>query len=189
MTQSKVMKNQITEGVIWKQLLVFCFPIILGTLFQQMYNAADVIVVGHFVGKEALACVGGSSGTVINLVVGFFVGLSSGATVIVSRAYGAGKTAELDKAVHASMALSVAGSVILMAAGFIWTPKILGMMDTPQRMGMPGAGCPGFGRAQRPVHDLRQIPSLSVHGGCGCDKQRDGSAAGDRPVLCAGCFL
>ena len=78
MTQSKVMKNQITEGVIWKQLLVFCFPIILGTLFQQMYNAADVIVVGHFVGKEALACVGGSSGTVINLVVGFFVGLSSG---------------------------------------------------------------------------------------------------------------
>lgn len=90
MAQSKVMKNQIMEGVIWKQLLVFCFPIILGTLFQQMYNAADVIVVGHFVGKEALACVGGSSGTVINLVVGFFVGLSSGATVIVSRAYGAG---------------------------------------------------------------------------------------------------
>lgn len=51
MAQSKVMKNQITEGVIWKQLLVFCFPIILGTLFQQMYNAADVIVIGHFVGK------------------------------------------------------------------------------------------------------------------------------------------
>lgn len=134
MAQSKVMKNQITEGVIWKQLLVFCFPIILGTLFQQMYNAADVIVVGHFVGKEALACVGGSSGTVINLVVGFFVGLSSGATVIVSRAYGAGKTAELDKAVHASMALSVAGSMILMVAGFIWAPKVLEMMDTPQEV-------------------------------------------------------
>ena len=66
-------QNQITEGVIWKQILLFFFPIMLGTLFQQLYNTADAIVVGRFVGKEALACVGGSSGQIINLVVGFFV--------------------------------------------------------------------------------------------------------------------
>lgn len=134
MKKPTVKSNQITEGVIWKQLLLFCFPIILGTLFQQMYNAADVIVVGQFVGKEALACVGGSSGTIINLIVGFFVGLSSGTTVIVSRAYGAGKTEELNKAVHASLALSIVGGIILMAVGLIWTPKILEMMDTPKEV-------------------------------------------------------
>ena len=75
--------NGITEGVIWKQLLKFFFPIVLGTFFQQLYNTADAIVVGNFVGKEALAAVGGSTGTLINLLVGFFVGLSSGATVII----------------------------------------------------------------------------------------------------------
>ncbi len=131
MEQVKSKENQITEGVIWKQLLLFCFPIILGTLFQQMYNAADVIVVGQFVGKEALACVGGSSGKIINLVVGFFVGLSSGATVIVSRAYGAGKTEELDRAIHASIALSVMGGIILTVAGLAGVTKILRLMDTP----------------------------------------------------------
>ena len=70
--------NQITEGVIWKQLLIFFFPILFGTFFQQLYNTADAIIVGNFVGKEALASVGGSASTIINLLVGFFVGLSSG---------------------------------------------------------------------------------------------------------------
>ena len=82
--------NQITEGVIWKQLLIFFFPILFGTFFQQLYNTADAIIVGNFVGKEALASVGGSASTIINLLVGFFVGLSSGATVIISQYYGAG---------------------------------------------------------------------------------------------------
>ena len=71
--------NQITEGVIWKQLLFFFFPIMLGTLFQQLYNTADAVVVGRFVGTRALAAVGGSTGQMVNLIVGFFVGLSSGA--------------------------------------------------------------------------------------------------------------
>lgn len=82
--------NQITEGVIWKQLLIFFFPILFGTFFQQLYNTADAIIVGNFVGKEALASVGGSASTIINLLVGFFVGLSSGATVIISQYYGVG---------------------------------------------------------------------------------------------------
>lgn len=140
MEQRKVRVNQITEGTIWKQLLLFCFPIILGTLFQQMYNTADVIVAGHFVGKEALACVGGSSGTIINLVVGFFVGLSSGATVIISRAYGAEKTEELNKAIYTSLLLSIIGGIILTAVGLIWTPRILGIMDTPEEV-MNGSIC------------------------------------------------
>ena len=84
-----VSNNQITEGVIWKQLLIFFFPILFGTFFQQLYNTVDAIIVGRFVGKQALAAVGGPTGTVINLLIGFFVGLSSGATVIISQYYGA----------------------------------------------------------------------------------------------------
>ena len=64
--------NQITEGVIWKQLLLFFFPIVFGTFFQQIYNTADTIVVGRFVGKQALAAVGGSASQIANLIVGFF---------------------------------------------------------------------------------------------------------------------
>ena len=77
--------NQITEGVIWKQLLIFFFPIVFGTFFQQIYNTADTVVVGRFVGKEALAAVGGSASQIVNLIVGFFVGLSSGASVVVAQ--------------------------------------------------------------------------------------------------------
>lgn len=71
--------NGITDGVIWQQLLLFFFPILFGTFFQQLYNTADAMIVGKFVGKEALSAVGGTTGTLINLLVGFFVGMSSGA--------------------------------------------------------------------------------------------------------------
>lgn len=63
--------NGITEGVIWQQLLIFFFPILFGTFFQQLYNTADAMIVGKFVGKEALSAVGGTTGTLINLLVGF----------------------------------------------------------------------------------------------------------------------
>ena len=82
--------NGITEGVIGKQLLLYFFPILLGTFFQQMYNTVDAVVVGQFVGTEALAAVGGTAGTLINLLVGFFVGLTSGATVIIAQFWGSG---------------------------------------------------------------------------------------------------
>lgn len=81
-------ENSIVDGVIWKQLLLFFFPILIGTFFQQLYNTVDTVVVGQYVGKQALAAVG-TTGTVINLLVGFFVGVSSGATVIVSQFFGA----------------------------------------------------------------------------------------------------
>ena len=83
MTKEKTKGNQITEGIIWQQLLFFFFPILFGTFFQQLYNAADAMIVGRFVGKEALSAVGGSTSMLTQLIVGFFVGLSSGASVIV----------------------------------------------------------------------------------------------------------
>lgn len=123
--------NQITDGVIWKQLLVFFFPIVLGTFFQQLYNTIDAVVVGQFVGKEALAAVGGPASTIINLLVGFFVGLSSGASVIISQYYGAERADETQKAVHTAMALAIAGGAILMFVGIILAPWALAAMDTP----------------------------------------------------------
>ena len=71
--------RQITEGVIWKQILIFFFPILLGTFFQQMYNTVDTIIVGRFVSTRALAAVG-TTGPLVNMFSGFFTGLSSGAS-------------------------------------------------------------------------------------------------------------
>lgn len=124
-------ENRITEGVIWKQLLLFFFPILFGTLFQQLYNAADAVIVGRFVGKEALSAVGGGTGTVINLLVGFFVGLSSGATVVISQYYGARKAELVDYAVHTAMAFSIVGGFVMMIGGILTAPAILTAMDTP----------------------------------------------------------
>mgnify|MGYP002509868399 CR=1 FL=1 len=123
--------NQITDGIIWKQLLLFFFPILFGTFFQQLYNAADAMILGRFVGKEALSAAGGSTGTVINLLVGFFVGLSSGATVIISQYYGAKRREMVGYAVHTAMAFSLAAGLFLMVGGFAAAPAILKAMDTP----------------------------------------------------------
>mgnify|MGYP001624433299 CR=1 FL=1 len=123
--------NPITEGIIWKQLLLFFFPILLGTFFQQLYNTADAMVVGQYVGKQALSAVGGTTGTLINLLVGFFVGLSSGATVIISQFYGARHLDRLSTAVHTAVAFSVAGGAALMIVGILLAPWALAAMDTP----------------------------------------------------------
>ena len=104
MEKTKIKKtmtgSSITEGVIWKQLLRFFFPILLGTFFQQFYNTVDAVIVGNFVGKEALAAVGGSTGTLINLLIGFFTGLASGGSVIIAQFYGGGRKEDTGKAVH-----------------------------------------------------------------------------------------
>lgn len=122
--------NAIVGGVIWKQLLLFFFPILIGTFFQQLYNTVDTVIVGQYVGKEALAAVG-TTGTVINLLVGFFVGVSSGATVIISQYYGAGNAANISKAVHTSIALALAGGVIIMVLGFLTVRPSLLWMNVP----------------------------------------------------------
>lgn len=129
--ESKIERNQITEGVIWKQLLLFFFPILFGTFFQQLYNTADAIIVGRFVGKEALAAVGGTTGTLINLLVGFFVGLSSGATVIISQFYGAKQPDRVSKAVHTAIGFSIISGLVLMVVGFFFAPMALNAMGTP----------------------------------------------------------
>ena len=119
--EGKVVKgNRITEGSIFGQLLLFFFPILFGTFFQQLYNTADAMVVGRFVGKQALAAVGGSTSTLINLLVGFFVGLSSGATVVISQFYGARKADKVHWAVHTSIAFSVIGGIIFMGHAVVY---------------------------------------------------------------------
>ncbi len=123
--------NQITEGVIWKQLLFFFFPILFGTFFQQLYNTTDAVIVGKFVGKEALAAVGGPAATLINLLIGFFTGLSSGATVIISQYYGAKKQDDVRKTVHTAIALSIAGGTVIMALGLLFSGTALRAMNTP----------------------------------------------------------
>lgn len=127
-------KNPITEGVIWKQLLLFFFPILFGTFFQQLYNTADAVIVGRFVGKEGLAAVGGSTAMIINLIVGFFVGLSSGATVIISQFYGARHAQRVEEAVHTAIAFSIVGGLVLMVFGILLAPASLKAMDTPDNI-------------------------------------------------------
>ena len=123
--------NGITEGVIWKQLLLFFFPIVLGTFFQQLYNTADAIIVGKVVGKEALAAVGGSTGTLINLLVGFFVGVASGASVIIAQLFGARKAEDVSRAVHTTMAMAIVSGALLTAFGLVFSEDILHLMGTP----------------------------------------------------------
>lgn len=123
--------NGITEGVIWKQLLLFFFPILFGTFFQQLYNTIDAVIVGRFVGKEALAAVGGPTGTLINLLIGFFIGLSSGATVIISQFYGAKQEKRVREAVHTAITFSVITGILFTFIGIIGAPFALKAMGTP----------------------------------------------------------
>ena len=133
--QSK--ENQIISGVIWKQLLIFFFPIVLGTFFHHFFNTADAVVVGRFVGTEALAAVGGSTSQIINLIVGFFVGLSSGATVVISQYYGAREKQGLQNALHTAFAFSVVGSVVISVIGIWLSPMMLRWMNTTEEVIAP----------------------------------------------------
>ena len=125
------LNNRIINGVIWKQLLFFFFPIVVGTLFQQLYNTVDAVIVGRFVGKEALAGVGGSAAMVCSLVLGFFTGLSAGATVVISQFYGAEDRENLHKSLHTAYALCVVLAAVLMVGGWVLTPWLLELMQTP----------------------------------------------------------
>lgn len=131
MNARTINSNGITEGVIWKQILSFFFPILLGTFFQQLYNTADAVIVGQFLGKEALAAVGGGTGTAINLLIGFFTGLSSGATVVISQHYGAKNEERVEKAIHTAIALALVGGLIISVAGYIFTVPLLEAIGTP----------------------------------------------------------
>lgn len=159
-TERRQISNQITEGVIWKQLLFFFFPILFGTFFQQLYNTTDAVIVGKFVGKEALAAVGGPAATLINLLIGFFTGLSSGATVILAQYYGAKKQEDVRKTVHTAIALSIAGGAVIMVLGFLFSGAALRAMNTPDEILSPSV-------VYMRVYFLGVIPSLIYNMGSG----------------------
>ena len=127
-------RNEITEGVIWKHLLLFFFPILLGTFFQQLYNTIDSVIVGQFVGKEALASVGGSSAQIVSLVVGFFTGLSSGAAVTIAQFTGAKKEETANAGLHNAYAIAAAGGIALTFIGILAAPFMLRLMNTPAQI-------------------------------------------------------
>ena len=124
-------KGLMTEGVIWKELLLFSIPLLLGNLFQQLYNAVDSIVVGNYIGPQALAAVG-SSAPLINLLVSFFMGLSVGAGVIISRYFGARMHDSLQDAIHTSLAFTLLAGIVMTIVGVIASPLILELMGTPE---------------------------------------------------------
>lgn len=114
-------RGLMTSGVIWKELLLFSIPLLLGNLFQLLYNTVDSIVVGNFVGHQALAAVGAST-PLINMLIGFFMGVAAGAGVLVSRFFGARKLEELHIAVHTFVAFTFLFGVLMMVAGITLTP-------------------------------------------------------------------
>lgn len=125
------MKNiSMTEGNIFKQIFLFTLPLLLGNLFQQLYNTVDVIVVGNYVGKDALAAVG-SSTPIINMLVGFFVGVSTGASVVIAQFFGAGDKRKLRDAVHASVWATIVLGVLFTILGVAFSPFMLRIIKTP----------------------------------------------------------
>lgn len=125
--------TMMTEGNIWKHLIMFSIPLILGNLFQQLYNTVDSIIVGNYIGSEALAAVG-SSGSIINLLVGFLVGTSAGAGVVIAQCYGAADRNQLQKAVHTTIAIAIAAGTLLTIVGIGLTPMILRWLGTPEEV-------------------------------------------------------
>ena len=120
----------LTEGSIWKSMLLFTLPIFLGNMFQQFYNTFDSWVVGRFLGDTALAAVSSSS-HLIFLLVGFFNGMSMGAGVVIAQYFGARDYESLKKAIHTDVAMGLAAGTLLTVLGVVFTPTILKWMDTP----------------------------------------------------------
>ena len=125
--------TDMTQGTIWKQLLSFAAPMLLGLIFQQMYNTVDSIVVGNYVSSQALAAVG-TTGPLINTLLGFFNGFSTGATVVIARAYGARDRKSVHDAVHTTILTTFLMAILFTGLGMYLTPYLLRMMKTPGDM-------------------------------------------------------
>ena len=124
-------QNLLTVGSVPRKMLLFAIPIFFSNLFQQLYNAVDSLIVGNFVGAEALAAVGSSS-SLIMLLVGFVNGVSLGAGVLVARFFGAGDEESMERAVHTTVALGLCAGTALTAIGILFSPQILRLMGTPE---------------------------------------------------------
>ncbi len=127
---SKKYEIDMCNGPLLGKILVFYVPLMLSGILQLLFNAADIVVVGRFAGNEALAAVG-STGSLTNLIVNLFIGLSVGANVLVARFYGAGQEGELKEMVQTAVATAVAGGVILVFLGFFVSGPALRLMGTP----------------------------------------------------------
>lgn len=128
--------NQVTtmaEGSIVKQILKFSIPLILGNLFQQLYSTVDSIIVGNYIGKDALAAVGSTS-ALINLLLAFCIGASAGAGVVIAQCYGARDQERMKIAVHTTIAISCVGGAIMTVIGVLFAPSILRIMGTPEEI-------------------------------------------------------
>lgn len=130
--ENTVLKGSLLEGVVWKKLLVFFLPIAAGTCIQQLYNAVDGLIVGRFVGTVALAAVGGSAAQIITLLIGFFVAVTSGASVVIAQVYGAGQRRDVQLAAGNAIAVFALLGVGLMALGLVASPAMLRLLQTPE---------------------------------------------------------
>ena len=130
MTATAEKTTLMTEGSIGRKIIAFALPLFLGNLFQQLYNTADSLIVGNFLGSNALAAVS-SSGNLIFLMVGFFHGIAAGAGVVIARYYGARELKSVKKAVHTTIAFGLAAGIFLTIAGVLLTSHILIWMGTP----------------------------------------------------------
>lgn len=158
MAKSKT--RDITKGSIWKNLLFYFFPIWFGSIFQQLYTTVDAVIVGRYVGTEALAALGGTSSLLVDLSVGFFIGASAGAGVVISHCYGSKDEKRLKYAVQMSMLLAVLAGVVLMFVGIFFSPIALRWMRTPENV-LPGA------TLYLKVYFMGVIPSLIYNMGAG----------------------
>ena len=130
--EQRLDRKDLTQGVVWKKLLVFFLPIAAGTCIQQLYNAVDGLIVGRYVGTIALAAVGGSSAQIINLLIGFFVATTAGASVVIAQVYGAGRDEDVRLAAGNALAVFALLGLVLMAFGLIATPAMLRLLRTPE---------------------------------------------------------
>ena len=123
--------KDMTQGAPWKRILEFSIPMLLGNIAQQLYNTADSVIVGKFVGDNALSAVGSAS-PILNLLLALFVGISTGAGIVVSQSYGARDRDGLTKAIGNCIALSAIASVVIMIIGPIITMPMLKLLNTPE---------------------------------------------------------
>lgn len=176
--KSKKFEIDMCNGPILKKMLIFAIPLICSSVLQLLFNAVDVIVVGKYAGDNALAAVG-SNTSLINLFVNFFMGLSIGANVLVSRYYGAKQEKELSETVHTAIAVSIVSGIFLAMIGAVLSPTILRWMQAPEEvlslavvylrvyfLGMPALMLYNFGAAiLRAIGDTkRPLYFLAVSG-------------------------
>ena len=124
--------NNLLKGNIYKQIIIFAIPILIGNLFQQLYNTVDAVIVGNFVGKQALAAIGGTTGTLTGLIVNFIVGIASGATVIIAQYYGSRNEDGVKHGVNSGMFIAILLGLIMSIIGIIFSSNLLQLLNVPE---------------------------------------------------------